>query len=93
MIAAPAQGPRRGDRGWRQIGGFLDVEDGWPGRPPEDLVADGDTLNCQCSARDAEAGLCHRGWAAMWLSRSGWRTVVDGVERDDIGRPVVLLAV
>ena len=32
------------------------------------------------SRKDAEAGACHRVWAAELLAEAGWRVVLDGRE-------------
>ena len=47
----------------------------WPRMWP---VADGDTLCCACSRMNAAEDRCHRVWAAVLLSRNGWRVVLDG---------------
>lgn len=47
--------------------------DSWP-------VEDGDTLCCSCSREAAANDKCHRRWAAMELSRAGWRVILDGKE-------------
>lgn len=78
MMNRPEQ-PRRGDRGWKPVGGFLERRQP-PPRFNDVLVADGDTLNCQCSAADARRGFCHRAWAGVWLQRAGWVCTLDGVE-------------
>ena len=63
----------------------------WPGclvaedvrngnRKKEREVRDGDTLCCTCSVDEAEAGLCHRVWAAEALVAAGWRVFLDGKE-------------
>ena len=64
-----------------------------PGRRSEDRdamlgrgtpVLDGATLCCACSIADADAGRCHRAWAAEALHAAGWRVFVDG---RDLGAP------
>ena len=61
--------------------GSLVAEDVWNGnRKKERDVRDGDTLCCTCSVAEAEAGLCHRVWAAEALVAAGWRVVLDGKE-------------
>jgi hypothetical protein len=42
------------------------------------VVASGDTLCCACSRPDAQAGRCHRTWAATFLKQAGWTVVLDG---------------
>jgi hypothetical protein len=42
------------------------------------LVQSGDTLCCTCSVIEANAGRCHRVWAAELLLLSGWSVVLDG---------------
>lgn len=41
----------------------------------------GETLCCSCGLAEAEAGRCHRTWAAPFLVRAGWRVVLDGREQ------------
>lgn len=41
-------------------------------------VQHGDTLTCCCSAKAADAGQCHRVWAAWLLLGDGWDVVLDG---------------
>ena len=36
------------------------------------------TLCCACSVAEAQAGRCHRSWAALHLRRAGWQVVLDG---------------
>ena len=43
-------------------------------------VADGDSLLCCCSREKAAEGRCHRATAAPFLTRAGWRVLLDGVE-------------
>ena len=40
----------------------------------------GETLCCSCAVEEANAGRCHRAWAAPFLVRAGWRVILDGVE-------------
>lgn len=47
---------------------------------PSVCVSDGDTLCCACSRDTAEAGACHRVWAAELLVQAGWRVILDGRE-------------
>jgi len=62
--------------------GYLAAENviDWYGNSHEREVKDGDTLCCTCGVDAAEAGLCHRIWAAEALAAAGWRVLLDGEE-------------
>lgn len=49
-------------------------------------VAEGDTLNCVCSAVDAGNRLCHRAWACEILEFAGWDPVLDGIPFAEVRR-------
>jgi hypothetical protein len=66
----------RGSRGHRlALGQLLGLSSGHVY-----AIQAGDTLMCSCSRKDAEAGKCHRAWAAYLLHHAGWRVILDGVE-------------
>jgi hypothetical protein len=47
--------------------------------PPQGLaIPDGATLVCTCAVSEANAGRCHRVWAAAVLAESGYRVILDG---------------
>lgn len=55
------------------------------------LVRHGDSLLCCCPQKAAEAGRCHRVWAAEILRQAGWRIILDGAELqsvDEHWRPI-----
>jgi hypothetical protein len=47
-----------------------------PGRYPP--LADGDTVCCACARAERAAGRCHLAWAVPFLTRAGWRVILDG---------------